>query len=116
MVSNIVRFSLMTEVPIASITASYTAFGVPFAHPMRVLHLINDSNGTYYFSFDTINDNFVLLANSFVLYDLTSDQDHNESFRYQKGSQLYIKSVVTPTTQTLSSNSVYGVTIYGQGE
>jgi len=116
MPSNIVRFSTLIVDPIASIATSYTPFGLPFAHAMRVLHLINDSNGTYIFSFDQVNQNIVLLANSFVLYDLTSDQDTYESFRYQNGSQLYIKSIVVPTTQDMSSNSVYGVTIYGKGE
>jgi hypothetical protein len=84
---------------------------------MRVLHFINDSNGTYMFSFDGVNDNFPLLGDSFSLYDLTSDQDGNESFRYEKGSQLWIKYLIAPTsTSGVQTDKVYAVAIYGKGE
>jgi hypothetical protein len=78
---------------------------------MRVLHFINGTNGDMMISFDATNDNIVVLANSFVLYDLTSDQDANESFRYQNSSQLYVKYITAPTQGTL-----YVTAIYGKGE
>lgn len=114
--SNIVRFDSVRSLPIASITAAYTVFGSSFGHAMRVLHFTNDSNGVYLFSFDGTNDNIIILPNSFALYDLTSDQDSNEMFRYQQGSQLYIKSIVAPTSQTGSSNTMYVSAVYGKGE
>jgi hypothetical protein len=84
---------------------------------MRVLHFINDSNGTYMISFDGVNDNFPLLEDAFTLYDLTSDQDSNESFRYEKNTQLWIKYLVAPTsTAGAQTDSVYAVSIYGKGE
>lgn len=83
---------------------------------MRVLHFVNDSNGIYMFSFDGITDNFPLVGNSFNLYDLTSDEDSNEEFRYESGTQLWIKFLVAPTIQTSSSNAVYCVAVYGKGE
>ena len=114
--SNIVRFDAVRTDPIASITASYTKFGSAFTHPMRVLHFINDTNGTYMISFDGVTDNVPLLAESFSLYDLTSDQDENESFRYEKGTQLWIKYLVAPTTVAGTTNAVYCVAVYGKGE
>lgn len=114
--SNIVRFDMQIAVPIASITGSYTKFGPPFDHANRVLHFINNTNGTYQFSFDSINDNFPLVSDSFTLYDLTSDQDSNESFRYEKGSQLWIKTLIAPTVDATLTNTVYAVLIYGKGE
>ncbi len=117
MASNIVRFDSQIKVAIASITASYTKFGPVFAHPMRLLHLINDSNGAYQFSFDGVTDNFPLVTGSFNLYDLTSDQDSNEMFRYEKGSQLWIKSLIAPTSSSGTlTDSVYCVLVYGKGE
>lgn len=116
MASNIVRFDAVRSAAIASITGSYTKFGIPFAHAMRVLHFVNDSNGIYMFSFDGITDNFPLVGNSFNLYDLTSDEDSNEEFRYESGTQLWIKFLVAPTIQTSSSNAVYCVAVYGKGE
>jgi len=96
--------------------SAYTAIGPPFGHAMRVLHFINDSNGTFMISFDGVNDNAPMLQNGFSLYDLTSDQDSNESFRYQKNTQLYIKYLVSPTSQATSTNSFYIVSVYGKGE
>ncbi len=115
--SNIVRFDAVRSAAIASITSSYTLLGLPFDHAMRVLHFINDSNGTYMISFDGVVDNFPVLANSFVLYDLTSDQDANESFRYQIGSQLHIKSLIAPTTTSgVQTDTFYAAAVYGRGE
>jgi hypothetical protein len=116
MTSNIVRFDAVRSIAIASISASYTALGIEFGHAMRVLHFINDTNGIMMISFDGVNDNFPVLANSFVLYDLTSDQDHNETFRYQNGSQLYIKYLTAPTVQGSSTNVFYVTAVYGKGE
>lgn len=114
--SNIVRFDAVRSVDYDSITDEYTPLGTIFGHAMRVLHFVNDTNGTYMLSFDGTTDNFPLLNESFTLYDLTSDQDENESFRYEKGTQLYIKWLVQPTLLANSSNTVYAVAVYGKGE
>lgn len=116
MSSNIVRFDAVRTAAIGVITGSYTKFGIPFGHAMRVLHFINNSNGTYMFSFDGVIDNFPLVSSSFTLYDLTSDQDSNEMFRYEKGSQLWIKSLIAPTVTTTLTDAVYAVAVYGKGE
>ena len=114
--SNIVRFDAVRSIPIASITSSYTPLGIPFSHAMRVVHFINDTNGTYMISFDGTTDNVPLLADGFSLYDLTSDQDINEKFRYQSGTQIFIKYLVAPTSVAGTSNTAYIVAIYGKGE
>jgi hypothetical protein len=115
--SNIARFDAVRTAPIASITAAYTPFGIPFAHAMRLVHFVNDSNGVYMISFDGVTDNVPLLMGGFDLYDLTSDEDSNESFRYQNATQLYIRYIIAPTVIAAgSSNTVYAVAVYGKGE
>ena len=114
--SNVARFDSVRSVLFSAVTPSYTKFDVPFDHAMRVLHFINDTNGTYMLSFDGIHDNFPLVGSSFSLYDVTSDQDSTESFRYQKGSQLYIKYLLAPTLVATQTNYIYAVTVYGKGE
>jgi|SRR6185295_10497738 len=115
MSSNIVRFDAVRSLDIGSITASYTQLGTAFTHAMRVLHFINDTNGTYMISFDGVTDNFPVLAGGFTLYDLTSDQDSNETFRYEKGSQLWIKYLVAPSA-SLTTDTIYCAAVYGKGE
>lgn len=109
--SNIVRFDAVRSLGFASITSSYTALGGPFDHAMRVLHFINGTDGDVMISFDGVNDNIPILADTFSLYDLTSDQDSNEHFRYQKGSQLLVKYLTAPTRGT-----IYVVAVYGKDE
>lgn len=116
MSSNIVRFSPVRSEVIGGITNAYLPLDVPLDHAMRVLHFINDSNGTYMISFNGVDDNIPVLAESFSLYDLTSDQDGNESFRYENGTQLFVKWIIEPTVDPELSNTLYVVAIYGKGE
>ncbi len=109
--SNIARFDAWRSVAFGSITASYTALGTPFGHAMRIVQIINGTDGDIAISFDGTTDNVPVLASGFGLYDLTCDQDFSESFRYQKGTQLFIKYLTAPTT-----GSVYIVCVYGKGE
>lgn len=116
MSSNIVRFDAVRSVLYSDITGSYTKLDIPLAHAMRVLHFINDTNGTFMISFDGTTNNVPILGEAFSLYDLTSDQDQNESFRYENGTQLWIKYIVAPTLVANVSNTFYCVGIYGKGE
>jgi hypothetical protein len=108
--------------PFASITATYQPIGflsapstpAPFQHAMRVLHFINNTNGDMMVSFDGFTDNVAVIADSFDLYDLTSDQDSNEMFRYQLGTQVYIRWISAPTAPV--DGTFYLVAIYGKGE
>lgn len=112
--SNIVRFDSWRSMAFASITASYTALGTPFDHAMRVIHFVNNTNGDIAISFDGTNDNIFILAGGFALYDLTSDQDMTERFRYQMGSQLFVKYITAPTGP--ATGAVYAICVYGKGE
>jgi len=109
--ANRVRFDQVRTKDFATITNAYTKLGVAFAHKMRVVHFINGTDADIMLSFDGINDNAPVLADTFSLYDLSSDQDTNESFRYEINTQLYIKYLQAPTT-----GSFYAVCVYGQGE
>ena len=111
MASNIVRFDAARSVAFGSITNSFTALGTTFGHAMRVLHFINNTDGDMMISFDGTTSNAPVLAESFSLYDLTSDEDANEMFRYEIGTQIYIKYLTAPTKGTF-----YLVAIYGKGE
>lgn len=109
--SNIVRFDALRSIAAASITASYTKLGTSFTHAMRVLNFKNDTDTDMFISFDGTTDNLIVESGSFDLYDLTSDQDANESFRYENGTQVYIRYSTAPST-----GSFYLVAIFGKGE
>jgi len=109
--SNIVRIDAVRSLANASIGATYTLLGTPFNHAMRLLHFINGTDADIMISFDGTTDNVPVLADNFALYDLTSNQNSNETFRYERGTQIFIKYLSVPTT-----GSFYLVCIYGKGE
>ena len=109
--SNIVRVDAWRSLAFGSIGLTYVPIGVPLDHAMRLLHFINNTDGDLAISFDGTTDNLFIPANAFILYDLTNNQDLNESFRYEKGTQLYVKYLTIPTTGDL-----YLIAIYGKGE
>ena len=112
--SNLVRFDSWRTLAFAAITNSYQALGTPFGHAMRVVHFINNTDGDMAVSFDGINDNVIILAEGFALYDLTSNQDITERFRYQQGTQLFVRYLTAPTGPV--TGAFYAICIFGKGE
>lgn len=111
MASNIARVDALRSLAFGSISGTYAALGTPFAHPMRVVRFINNTNGDIFVSFDGTTNNLFVPAGSFVLYDIASDDDPTDQFRIVKGTQIYIKQSSAP-----SSGTFYLECIYGQGE
>jgi len=105
--SNIALFNPNVSVAFGSITASYTLL-TTFAHAIRLIHFINDTDGIMMISTDGVTDMVVVIGDSFSLYDLTSDQDANESFRLANNTQIYIRYITAPTMGNFYINAVYG--------
>lgn len=115
--SNIARFDGLRVVNYTDMASSYKPFGIPLDHSMRLLDFQNDTDALIYISFDGINDNIALTQGSFRIYDVTSDQDTNEKFRYQNGTQVFLKYVgAAPTNNPLFTNNCYMTALYGKGE
>jgi len=114
--SNLVRFDTLRLIAYTALTSTFTPFGfvtsqstpAPFAHAMRVLNFKNTTDADVYISYDGVTINDIIPSSSFDLYDLTSDQDANEMFRYQSGTQIYASFVLMPTKGYISLTSIYG--------
>lgn len=112
MASQIAHVDALRTAAFGSITSGYLPLGTAFTHPMRLVRIINNTNGDLLFSFDTATDNIFCPANSFVLYDLTTNREESLTFFvFANGTQVYVKYSSAPT-----SGSVYLECIYGQGE
>lgn len=112
MPSSVVVFGTLRSVAFGSITGSYTALGSPFAHPVRIIRIINNTNTDVFISLDGTNNNMYLPAGTFVLYDFTTNRELiSPYFVIPNGTQLYIKYNTSP-----ASGSVFVETIYGYGE
>lgn len=111
MASNIARVDQLRSLASGGISGSYATLGSPFTHPARIIRVINATQGDMLISFDGVTDNLFIPANSFVLYDISSNDDPSEGFRISNRTQIYVKQSTAPV-----SGSVYLEMIYGQGE
>lgn len=110
MSSQIVRVDALRSLGFGSISGTYAALGAAFAHPMRMVCIINNTNADLTFSFDTTNDNIFVPANGFRLLDVTTNREEAITyFVFATGTQFFVKG--SPT-----SGSVYLEAYYGQGE
>ena len=96
----------------SSITNSYLALGLVFANQVRMMRIVNATDGDIFISLDGVNNHFFVPAGSFVLYDFTANKTTSSStFVLPVGTQLYIKYSSAP-----SKLSVYAECIYAVGE
>ena len=92
-----------------SISGTYTGIGTGLNNPCRILNIVNNTNGLLTFSFDGVNDHFVLPANAFLLLDVTSNMTLvGGTLVIAQGQRIYVKG-------TPSSGSVYLSSFYGAG-
>ncbi len=101
-------FEPMRSLGYASISGVYMGVGTVIDNPARQFLVQNLTNSTMIFSFDGVNDHFVLPANGFLLDDITSNKTQTQGLYIEKGSRLYVKTDGTPT-----SGSVYFSVMYG---
>lgn len=94
----------------ATFTGSYQTLGSALSNPASIVKLINNSTVLVTISVDGVNDHDVAPANSFWLYDATSDSAlESGSIFVPKGTQYYIKG-------SAGTGSVYLVVQYIQQE
>jgi hypothetical protein len=113
MASQIVRVDALRVVAFGSITGSYTPVGTAFTHIMRTIRFVNTTDADVLISFDTVNDNIIVPAGSFVLYDCTTNREESLSyFVFSIGTQVFIKQ----SSGAPSKGSFYVECLFGQGE
>lgn len=78
----------------ATFTGVYQAVGPVLAHPASLVKFVNNSNVTVLISWDGINDNDVIPANSFALYDIEANHSTYNECSIRKGTQFYVKAAV----------------------
>lgn len=112
MISQVALADTLRSKAFGSITNSYTAVGSALQHTPRIFRLINATDGDMLFSLNGSTDQFFLPANSFVLYDLTTNNERSgEKLVLEKGTQFYVKFSSAP-----SKSAVYIECIYGRGQ
>lgn len=92
-----------------SISGTYAGIGTSFVNPCRILLVQNLTNNTLVFSFDGVNDHFVLPSNGFVLIDVESNKTTTGgALNLPTGTRVYVKEIGTPTTGAVYVSTLYG--------
>lgn len=102
-------FDTLRTIAQGSLTGSYQAIGTASANAIRLLYIVNDTNSLVTISDDGIHDKFVIGANGFVLYDISSDQSLTQGFYLPVGTIIYVKQGSAST----SGSGVYVTIMYG---
>ena len=110
MPSQVVRVDSLRSLAAASISGTYNPVGGSFTHQIRLVKIVNNTNGDLTISYDGSTDNDFVPAGGFTLYDFTTNRVSSEgTFVFQPGTQVYAKG--TPST-----GSCYVVAVFGRGE
>ena len=113
-------FEPMRSIASDDITANYSiaatlqdaSGNIALAHPARFIMVDNVTDKGMLFSFDGVNDHFMVYAMSSKVLDIGSNKEENGSFFLGKGEVLYIKYIADPTNGT----KVYFSVAYGKGD
>ena len=96
-----VNFEPVRELGFASIGASFTAVGTATLDHSRIVSFTNGTNADVYVSFDGVNNHLRVAANSFKLFDFTSNEVQVDGFFIAIGTIFQVKQQsVAPTSGT----------------
>lgn len=109
--SQIAEFQQLMIYPFASLGASYSLIGTISSSPARIVKMTNTTNKDVLISYDGTTNHDILPANSFVLYDISSNSGIKNVLVLPEGTSIYAKYVDIPT-----EGAVYMTIISARGD
>jgi hypothetical protein len=107
--SQIVQFEPVRSILWSSITNSYTNLGTRTLYPARAICITNDTDGSMYFTNDSVNDKLYLPKNSFKLFDLSTNKGGPDGiWCLQQNTQIMVRYAVAPTEGLVTLELLYG--------
>lgn len=101
------NYDTLRSLAFGGISGTYAALGTAFTRPVRVFKIVNNTDGDMFISTDGATDMDFIPANSFCLYDLSSNREISAGlFEFPTGTQFYVKQSTAPT-----KNAVYLVVL-----
>lgn len=100
---------VLRTIAFGSISGTYAGIGTPLLHPGRLYYLVNQTDVLLTFSWDGINDHFVVPAGSYILIDITTNRTATGgAFMVSENTRTYVKGAP-------GSGSVYLTSFFGSG-
>jgi hypothetical protein len=103
------KIDTLRSLAYGSITGSYTAVGSALSYQARIICFTNTTNEDVFFSMDGTNNQLIVPAGSFKLFDITTNHRpvNQDDFCLASGTQWYVKYASAP-----SSGAVYIEVVY----
>jgi hypothetical protein len=108
MTSIIATFEPLRTVAFGGISTAYAPVGTPFANPIRLMKIVNNTAGDLLFSIDGVNDYIFQPAGSGTIYDICTNHEQDLAFYFPVGTQIYVKQSTAPTSGACYVEAVYG--------
>jgi len=106
-----VRFEPLREIAFGSVSGNYVSVGTPTSEHVRLVGFNNAMDQDIYLSFDGVKDHLRMAANSFILFDLSSNKIREDGLFLSVGTQLYIKEV----SASVTTGSFWMHTLFADG-
>lgn len=106
----VARADEIRTIAFGDIGATYTAVGADLEHNWRIFAVKNNTDGNLLISFDGTTDNLFLAANSFSLYDLSTNApplSEVDNLVLAINTQFYVKYLTAPTQGDLWVEGIY---------
>lgn len=87
------QFDAVRELAFGSISGSYAALGTALTDHARIVRIANGTDAQIYVSVDGSTNNFRLAANSFALFDFSTNKIRDDGLFVAVGTQFYAKQV-----------------------
>lgn len=98
---------VLRSIDSATFTGSFQALGGVLINPAVLVKIVNNSTVNVTVSWDGVNDHDFIPANSFALYDVSTNHGQYNLLSIRSGIQFYVKG-------SAGSESVYFTVLYIQ--
>lgn len=105
------QFEAQKSLGFASIGATYAPVGSAFLHPIRILYLLNLTDGDVQVSFDGINDHLVVPNRTNGIFPplyFTQGKVQDSLLMLREGTVVYVKDITATTAGAFYVCAVYG--------
>lgn len=93
----------------AAITASFTPVGPPFANPVRLICITNNTDGDMFFSVDGTTNQLFIPKGAFKLFDLNTNRtNQGQWWILPANTQFYVKYSTAPSTGAVYIECLWG--------
>lgn len=108
------QIDTLRSIAFGSISGSYAAVGSALTYGARLIAFTNATNGDLFVSTDGSTNMLFLLANSFKLFDLTTNRSINDPvFVFVPGTQFFVKQSSAPSSGTFNIEVIYATQTNG---